>query len=98
MEQIKIIREMSKESLSNQTNAFLATLEEGALKDIIPQGNDSIIILYEVIEQWRKRMCAECKYWDDGGHTDSVSGICHECGQRRRFNCRACKSYKDVRD
>ena len=35
--------------------------------------------------------------WDDGGET-TTSGLCHQCGQRRRFNNKACRSFRDVRE
>lgn len=53
-------------------------------------------ILYEVEEPWANSLCCDCQYWDCQ-ETSSTSGLCHECGQRRRFNSKACKSFKDVR-
>lgn len=54
-------------------------------------------ILYEEEEPWKNALCCDCQHWDDCGSSDSVSGLCQECGGRRRFNSKACKSFKDVR-
>ena len=82
--------------LKASVNEFLSQINSEDFRSIdIKDG--IVLILYEATEEWRNRMCSECKYWDDNGLSDSVSGICHECGKRKRFNCRACKKYKDIR-
>lgn len=79
-------------------NEFLNTIDSEAFRSIeVKEEKGLAFILYEAKEEWKDRMCSECQYWDDGGSSDSVSGICHECGGRRRFNCRACEKFKDVR-
>lgn len=98
MLQIKIISAYTATELTDKTNEFLATLETEAVKDIkVDTAKMSSVIHYEVKEPWKGQMCGDCKYWDDGGSPDAVSGLCHECGGRRRFNCRACKAFKDIR-
>ncbi len=94
MLQIKYVQGKDVLTLEKNVNEFLASLTS-EVKDIKTE-NGMAVILYEVMEDWKKRMCCECQYWDDGGET-TTSGICHECGQRRRFNAKACKSFKDVR-
>ena len=94
MLQIKFVEGKDIQTLENNVNEFLASLTS-EVKDIKTE-NGMATILYEVFEAWKNRMCCECQYWDDGGEP-TTSGICHECGQRRRFNTRACKCFKDVR-
>ena len=85
------------ESIDDQVNAFLKTLKSEAVKDIDVRETGFAVIQYEIKEEWSDRICSECKYWDDGGSVDSVNGLCQECGVRRRFNCRACERFKDIR-
>lgn len=97
MIQIKIVDDVEIEGLQDAVNDFLKTVDSEAVKDIKVDFNEmTATILYEMIEHWKKRMCCECQYWDDGGET-TTSGICHEHGQRRRFNYPACECFKDVR-
>lgn len=97
MLQVEIVTGMTAEEIKANINAFLATLQEDAVKDIKVEASDGIAtILYVIQDEWKKRMCCECQYWDDGGET-TTSGICHQCGSRRRFNYPACKCFKDVR-
>jgi len=95
MLKVKFVRGKDMETLEANVNEFLALLSSEAVRDIKPDGA-SALILYECEEAWKNRMCCECQYWDDGGET-TTSGICHECGQRRRFNYKACECFKDVR-
>lgn len=85
------------ESIDDQVNAFLRTLKSEAVKDIDVRETGFAVIQYEIKDAWSDRICSECKYWDDGGSVDSVNGLCQECGGRRRFNCKACDRFKDVR-
>lgn len=99
MLQVKIVQETEASDLNKSINDFLATIKSEDVKDIKFELSDYsliAIIQYEVVEPWAKAMCCDCQYWDDGGTTDAV-GLCHECGQRKRFNCKACTSFKDVR-
>ena len=100
MLQIKIIEEYTAENLNKSVNEFLATVKSEEVKDIQFDLNDipvMAIIQYEVIEPWTQEKCYDCKYWDDGGDSAAVSGLCRECRGRRRFNCKACPSFKDIR-
>jgi hypothetical protein len=85
------------QNIDDQVNAFLRTLKSEAVKSIDVRETGFAVIQYEIKDAWSDRICSECKYWDDGGSVDAVSGLCQECGGRRRFNCRACDRFKDVR-
>lgn len=97
MLQIKIITVTHLSELDTTVNEFLATLDDEAVKDIktdIEKGTATI--QYAIKEAWKDMMCCDCAYWDDGGEP-VTSGLCQECGSRRRFNCKACSHFKDVR-
>lgn len=94
MLQIKIIQDAE---LNSAVNEFLATIDEDAVRDLnIDTYRSEAIIQYVIKENWAERMCCECQFWDDGGQ-NNTSGLCQHNGKRVRFNCRACKYYKDVR-
>ena len=99
MLQIKILQGKDIGDLNERVNEFLATVKSDAIKDNIDFDIPELvaIIKYELLEQWYGRLCSECKYWDDGESSDSVSGLCQERGCRRRFNAKACERYQDVR-
>lgn len=88
----------SIDRIDEEVNAFLATINADDVKNIDVKDAGFIVIQYEVKEAWVNRLCCDCKYWDDEGDTSSVGGLCHECGGRRRFNCKACDRFVDVRD
>ena len=98
MLQVKLFSTLKNSELEREINEFLATIDAEAVKDINIDGMEcTAFIQYEIIEEWKNALCCDCQHWDDGGSTSNVSGLCHECGQRRRFNCKACKQFKDVR-
>lgn len=97
MIQVKIITTKELATLDCKANEFLATLDEDAEPSVNVDIEKGVVtIVYKVREEYLKRMCCDCQYWDDGGETGTV-GICQEHGQRRRFNYKACKCFKDVR-
>lgn len=97
MLQIKIVTGVENQDLENEVNRFLTTVDDDAVKDIKVDTSKGIAtIQYVIKELWKGQMCCDCKYWDDGGEP-TTSGLCQECGQRRRFNAKACERYKDVR-
>lgn len=99
MVQIKIILGLDDDDLQDRTNEFLKKIETDCLKDVrIDFDKHNALVLYEAKEIWEDRKCYDCKYWDDGGDSASVSGMCIEQGQRRRFNCKACPKFKDIRE
>ena len=102
MLQVKILQGTEVADLNKSINDFLATIKSEDVRDIkfgLTAENIPLIaiIQYEITEAFVNRKCYDCKYWDDGGSTSAVSGLCHECGQRRRFNCDACSMFKDAR-
>ena len=99
MLQVKILQEAEVADLNESINKFLATVKSDAkeIKVDLNSNPKNAIIQYEVIEAWVNEKCYDCKYWDDGGDSAAVSGLCHECGGRRRFNCNACSHFKDIR-
>lgn len=99
MLQVNIVEGFNKDELMIAINEFLETIEDDeAVKDIkVNEATWTAVIQYKVVKKWLKEKCYDCKYWDDGGDPSSVSGLCHECGQRRRFNCNACEKFKDIR-
>lgn len=95
MIQIKFVQGKDLLTLETSVNAFLASLSSEELKDI--KREDCLVtILYEKKDAWVGKLCCDCKYWDDGGEP-TTSGLCQECGKRRRFNAKACDRYQDVR-
>ena len=98
MVQIQLFKGLDAKDLQDQVNGFLKMIDSEAVKDIRTDlEKNNAVILYEMVEEWSKRKCYDCKYWDDGGDPSSTSGFCIECGGRRRFNCKACKNFKDER-
>lgn len=96
MKQIKIIDKGTFPNLEQGVNEALKNIDDDAPNIKYMLDRDTVIIEYVIKEVWRNSICCECQYWDDCGN-NGVSGICHETGKRIRFNCRACKLYKDVR-
>ena len=95
MLQVKIIQGTD---IEKDVNEFLTTVDGDAVKDIRVDDTGTIAVIQYVMEEaWKKAHCYDCKYWDDGGDPESLSGMCVECGGRKRFNCKACKSFKDLR-
>lgn len=99
MLQLKTVFFSSVKELDASVNEFLTGIETEAFRSIrVEEEKGYAVILYEAQEAWKNRMCADCKYWDDGGSSNSVIGLCQECGGRRRFNCKACDRFIDIRD
>ena len=98
MLQIQIVTGENVKDLTDKTNACLAPISTEAVRDIdINVKELTAVIQYQLIEEWTKRLCSECQYWDDSGSSSAVSGLCQDNGRRYRFNCQACKNFKDVR-
>lgn len=98
MLQINIIPGEGLTDLKDKINSFLATIKSDAVRHIeIDIEHITAIIQYEISEAWKNELCCDCSYWDDGGAPDAVNGLCHEKGGRKRFNCRACEAFKDLR-
>ena len=98
MIQVNILNGDNSKELMASVNDFLKTLDDEAVMDIkVDELTWTAVVQYKVIEAWTKAKCYDCKYWDDDGDPSAVSGMCHECGQRRRFNCKACARFYDIR-
>ena len=98
MFKIEILEGENLKDLQNKVNGFIEPLKADDIKGIdIREGTIVAIIQYEIEEEWRNAKCMDCSQWDDEGKTDTVSGLCHIHGRRTRFNCRACKEFKDIR-
>lgn len=99
MVQIKFVEGDTLTSLERSINSFLAGITAEDLRDISYNlENKTAIIEYVAQEAWKKCLCCDCQHWDGGDDTTSVMGLCQMRGKRKRFNCRACEDFKDVRD
>ena len=98
MLQIKVVNGKTADELTLETNMFLESISDDEVQDIDTSAaaEGYVIIKYLIKEEWKDMMCCDCKYWDDGGEP-TTSGLCQECGQRRRFNAKACQRFKDFR-
>ena len=98
MLQIKIVHGMTVDELTLEANMFLETISDDAVKDIIVDAAEGYAtIKYVVEEEYKNALCCDCRYWDDSGDCESLIGLCHECGGRKRFSQKACPKFKDVR-
>ena len=98
MLQTKLIQGTDLPDLFGNLNLFLSQVQSDEKPTIHYQLNDLIIIVeYETNAAYKNAICCECQLWDDSGSSQSLIGFCQLCGQRKRFNCKACSSYKDVR-
>lgn len=98
MIQIELVEGKNIRSLKNAANDFLKSYDTESIQDISFDFDHMVaVIKYELGAEWVNRICSECQYWDDSGSSDAVSGLCQEHGGRKRFNCKACKEFKDVR-
>ena len=98
MLQIKLVQGKGIDSLNEAVNLFLADFNEDAIKDITVDTEEMIATIQFIVKDaWADMLCGDCRYWDDGGSSDSLIGLCQECGGRRRFSAKACERFKDVR-
>lgn len=91
MLKVKIIDAVTKHKLEDELNEFLSTITSEEVRNIVYDFPNFTHV------QWKNMICADCQHWDDGNSIDSVTGLCHECGGRKRFNCKACERFKDIR-
>lgn len=54
------------------------------------------VIETKIIPEYEGRLCCDCQFWDDVGN-QSLSNFCTITGKRTRFNCQACRQFKDLR-
>lgn len=98
MLQIRIAQGKDIGDLEDKVNGVLEDIKSDDVKNIefvIPEL--TAVIEYIRSEEWKGRMCMDCQYWDDAGSADAVIGLCQVCGGKKRFNCKACEKFKDVR-
>ena len=69
MIQIKLVHVGDLKTLNDNVNETLAGIPSEAIKEPIKFDFSEMvaIIQFELIEEWKNRMCAECRYFDDGG-------------------------------
>ena len=98
MRQVKILKGHDIADLQDSINANLVSVKsEDVIGININLSDLSAIIEYVKNEEYMERICSECQYWDDSGSSSAVSGLCQEHGGKRRFNCKACEQFKDIR-
>ena len=97
MIKIKIVEGFSAEDLTRKLNEALREIESEP-KITYYESKWAAVIEQAVEEAYKDRLCCDCIYWDDKGNNQSLNGFCTLTGKRMRFNCRACKQFKDLRD
>lgn len=98
MYQVKYVFGIDMPDLIDRLNRALSDIKATEKPNIIyDRERVEAIIEYETEEEYKKRLCCECQHWDDSNGTSDVSGFCQLTGHRKRFNCNACESYKDIR-
>ena len=94
--QIEIIVGTDYRDLTNQVNAYLEKIKSKEDPKVdIDFKNVAAVVSYT--ESVGNNLCCECRYFDDGDSPDSLIGLCQEHGGRKRFNCKSCKEFKDIR-
>lgn len=98
MLQTKIVDGLTRSEVETALNEALSKINSEKVTVKWPDPRCLIAVIeYELEEAWRKEICCDCKYYDDTDSDNGVIGLCQERGKRTRFNCRACKEFKDVR-
>lgn len=96
MLQIKICQGFSYDDLTQKVNEALSEIKsENVSVKYLPNDKYAVSIEYEIEEEYKSRLCCDCAYWEDDGH--SLANFCTLNGKRVRYNCRACTKYKDLR-
>ena len=93
MLQIKTIMS-SLSDMDAKVNEFLKTIPEDNVRSI--EVNDGFVLIQYIVEEtWQKNLCCDCQLWDDT--EGSTVAFCQAKGIRKRFNCKACNQFKDIR-
>ena len=92
--QVKFITGNSLTELEDGVNSFLDGLSDEPQEVRFDIDKLNVIIIYNKVR--KNALCCECKFWQD---TDGgTMGLCQRYGGRKRFDCKACANYEDVRD
>lgn len=94
MLKFKLIEGTNAQELEKNVNDFVSAFDAELNSVQFDFIANKCAIFYDVQQN---HICCECRYWDDSGSSENVSGLCQHHGGRRRFNCRACADYKDIR-
>ena len=96
MLQVKFVLGCDALDLTESLNRTLSNMEE-EIADIKFVDSKTAAIIFKVAEEYLDRLCCDCSFWDDSNSTSNLIGLCQFCGKRKRFNDKACRSYKDIR-
>lgn len=97
MLQTRICEGLDFKDLQRSVNEALSEINSDDPKIIWETSNLLAIIEYVVNESYKKSLCCECQYWKEN-ETSSLMGICQLAGKRKRYDCKPCASYKDIRE
>ena len=97
MLQTKFVQGINLTDLNERLNQALSeiTSKEPSIKYFLD--DNLAIIEYRTNEAYQNRLCSECAHWEDTGNGTLVN-FCTQDGKRKRYNCKACPMYKDLRD
>lgn len=96
MKQTIFVTGLDLDDLNRRLNKALSEIE-GESSISYHFDNMLAVIEYDTSAAYASNICCECQYWDSSNSESDVSGICQLKGKRCRFNCKACKDYKDIR-
>ena len=96
MYQVKFVLGVDAPDLTECLNRTLSNLQHDVVDIKFPDDKTAAII-YEVEEEYKSHLCCDCAMWDDTNSTSNLIGLCQFCGKRKRFNDKACRSFKDIR-
>jgi len=95
MLQTKFILGTDVPDLERSVNDFLSTLSTESVCKYFPD-NCLVVVEYQIHEEYKVSLCCECSLWDSQNRSN-LFGFCQLTGDRKRFSCKACPSYKDIR-
>lgn len=93
MLQTKFVMGTDLPDLNQSLNMALSQIKSDNVKINYFLDNLTAVVEYNTSEDYANRLCCECSEWEEI-KTGGMSGICHACGKKKRFSCRACESFK----
>lgn len=97
MIQVKFILGVDLPDLNETLNSFLQTVNSDDVNINYDHIDDLLIIVeYEKDEPYKRSICSECQNWQENSPS-SLVGLCQAKGHRKRFDCKACSAYVDIR-